>query len=60
MRHKKSPVAKIGAWTHGGIPDPHRQHAHQTLVEIWIASTARAETYIEVVAVFARATQVGR
>ena len=57
VRQKKELIPTAG-WTQGGIRDKYRSHAAPCVVELWVASTARQETKVEVVSVFARAGQV--
>lgn len=57
VRQKKDLVPTTG-WTQGGIRDKYRSHAAPCTVELWVASTARQQTKVEVVSVFARAGQV--
>ena len=57
-RQRKDLIVTKGTWTQGGIPNQYRSHAMPCNVEVWVATTARNDTKIEVVSIFAKASQV--
>jgi hypothetical protein len=56
-RQRKDLIVTKGTWTQGGIPNQYRSHAMPCNVEVWVATTARNDTKIEVVSIFAKASQ---